>query len=74
MRPNMTDPFGYDAAEISGGIAEHLSLFAHSPKSNAKFQIVHWSTKDQLKKASAIYHSINLPFDAEVAEKFLDGS
>ena len=28
---------------------------------------------DLLNKESAIYHSINLGFDAEVAEKFLNG-
>ena len=32
-----------------------------------------WPTKKLLSWESAIYHSIKLPFDAEVAEKFLNG-
>ena len=32
-----------------------------------------WSTKNLLIRESAIYHSIKLPFDMEVAEKFLNG-
>ena len=32
----------------------------------------HWSAKDLLNKESVIYYSINLGFDAEVAEKFLN--
>ena len=44
------------------------------PKLNAKFIIGLWFAKDyNLKLESAIYHSINLGFDAEVAEKFLNG-
>ena len=34
---------------------------------------VRWSTNVLLLWKSAIYHSIKLPFDVEVAEKFLSG-
>ena len=34
---------------------------------------VRWSTKKCLRWKGAIYHSIKLPFDVEVAEKFLNG-
>ena len=34
---------------------------------------VRWSTKKLLRWKSAIYHSIKLPFDVEVDEKFLNG-
>ena len=34
---------------------------------------VGWSTKKLSMWKSAIYHSIKLPFDVEVAEKFLNG-
>ena len=38
-----------------------------------KFIIKCRSAKDLLKQESAIYHSINLGFDAKVAEQFLNG-
>ena len=34
---------------------------------------VHWTTKKRSSWESAIYHSIKPPFDAEVAQKFLNG-
>jgi hypothetical protein len=38
-----------------------------------QFMIGCRSAKDVLKEESAINHSINLGFDAEVAEQFLNG-
>ena len=35
--------------------------------------LITWSTKKLLRWKSTIYHSIKLPFDVEVAEKFLNG-
>ena len=46
---------------------EKLALF------DFLFQILCQSTKDLFIWESAFYHLINLPFDAEVAEKFLNG-
>ena len=37
------------------------------------FDIENWSTKKLLRWKSAIYHSIKLRFDVEVAGKFLNG-
>ena len=37
----------------------------------AKFKIGRQSAKDLLKQESPVFHSINLGFDAEVAEKLL---
>ena len=45
---------------------QNLAIF------EAIFIILRQSAKDLLKQKSAIYHSINLGFDAEVAEKFLN--
>ena len=39
----------------------------------AIFITKHQSTKDFLKPKSAVYHSINLGFDAEVAKNILHG-
>ena len=39
----------------------------------ARFLIDHWSAKDLLQWESAIYHSIKLEFEGQVAKKFLNG-
>ena len=40
----------------------------------ARFLISRWSAKDLLQWKSAIYHSIKLGFEGQVAKKFLNGS
>ena len=39
----------------------------------ARFLIGRWSAKDLLQWESAIYHSIKLGFEGQVAKKFLNG-
>ena len=39
----------------------------------ARFLIGRWSSKDLLQWESAIYHSIELGFEGQVAKKFLNG-
>ena len=39
----------------------------------ARFLISHWSAKDLLQWESAMYHSIKLGFEGQVAKKFLNG-
>ena len=39
----------------------------------ARFLITRWSAKDLLQWESAIYHSIKLGFEGQVAKKFLNG-
>ena len=38
-----------------------------------RFQIGGWSARDLLQWESAIYHSIKLGFEGQVAKKFLNG-
>ena len=55
-------------------IFEALYLLKLGQNFKPQFQIGGWSAKDLLLWESAIYHSIKLGFEGQVAKKFLNGT